>query len=180
MEPVNSWKNVAGNNLLKRMYCEQDAKKGSVWLTRFQMRVIQDLMKQDEEIRSLLGVALCVQERDVDSVIKVFLPFNEEIFHPVDYKLLMDWAKLGRDLNVGKNKKRSIYLECEPKIAYERMTKRARPEEKQMTFEAFEKLHAKMQLLKESADFVLDTSCLTEDQVFKTVHKLITSNGLKN
>lgn len=160
-----------GVDLLKNMY-EED-KGESKWLGRFQSRVIQDIMRQDEEIRDLLGVAVCVQERDLESVMKVFLPINEARFEPLDYKMLMDWAKLGRDLNGERNKKKTIYLECDSMTAYGRMQRRAREGEKGMSFEDFRRVNEEMGALKEEAEFVLDTTELNEKDIFEFVRRII-------
>ena len=177
LEPVHRWAHYNGHNLLEEMYNESGTE--SPWLRRFQTKVILDLVRQDEEIRSLLGIAICVQERDLESVINVFLPLNKARLPPVDYQLLLDSAKFGRNLNAGRNRKKSIYLHCDSKKGYERMKSRGRKEESNMTFQEFERINEKMCLLQENADVVVDTTNMSKKDVFDFVHRVITTGKVE-
>lgn len=173
-EPIDSWTNFMGENLLKRMY--EEPKEESSWLGRMQLKVIHDLMRQDEEIRNVVGASLCVQERDLEAVGQVFLPLNRERFHPIDYRLLMDMAKFGRDMNTGENMKKSIYLDCDSRVAYERMQQRAREEERNMTFEEYQAMDERMGVLKETADIIIDVTHMTEKDVLDFVKRILTTD----
>lgn len=176
VEPVRLWKSVEGINLLDKMYAENPEE--CKWLARFQSRVIHDLIRQDMLIRErMTHGSVCVQERDVESVIKVFLPTNEKRFEAIDYRILMDWAKLGRDLNTGVNEKRYIYLDCDASVAYERVKKRGREEEKDMDFEKFSAIHERMSVLKEGAHTVLNTTLLSKVQVAQMVKAIICADS---
>lgn len=146
----------------------------STWLRRFQSKVIQDLLDQDMVIRKQIRSSICVQERDLESVIEVFLPLHKERFHPIDYALLMERAQFGRELNKGENHKKTIYLDCSSSTGYERMQQRGR-EGEEMTFEEYHALHERMSVLKTNAEVVLDTEKLSEKDVFDFVLKIVTN-----
>lgn len=174
-EPVEEWENYMGSfNLIKKMY-EDKGVYASRWTRAFQLKVVTDLLRQDMRIRSLLPNHLVIQERDLRSVEKVFLPQHRDTYGLVDYELLMDLAKTGIMLNEP-NQKFHIYLFAEMKTCYKRVTQRGREAEERLDFDTYKELCMQMDCyLRPDADVVIDTTLMTPEEVAKQIESILRS-----
>jgi hypothetical protein len=170
IENVEALTNYEGENLLQKMYEAKEMEEvGSPWPVRLQTKIIIDLMEQDTLIKKNLPDKLCVQERDHKSLFHVFLPAIKEHVHPVDYSLLMDLLFVGQDINNVPTKK-NIFLYADKLTCYLRMQQRNRDAEMEMSLHTYHALATKMDSLRHSANFVLDTTHLNQQEVVERVN----------
>lgn len=174
-ENVKGWEMYNGVNLLKNMY-EIGSEES---LHRFQLKVITDILTQDAEIRKWDKGHFSLQERDLESILYVFLPFNQSKMNNTEYSLLTDLVLYGRGLNEKRFKKKNIFLYCDIEVAYERMRQRGREAELGMTLEGFEENCAKMDVLRAQADVSLDCTLLTEEEVGEWIANYILEVSIK-
>lgn len=161
-ENVSEWENYHGTNLLHNMYNEKESK----WYYLFQLKVITDILSQDSKMRKKIDKKLCIQERDLKSVLHVFLPNASGKMSRVEYMLLHDLATFGDSLNA---KKKSIFLECDFAVGYERMKKRGRPAEASLTFAEYRELCVKMDAVKPFCTHVIDCTFLSSEETARKV-----------
>lgn len=133
-EPVESWRNCRGHNLLNLMY--QDVHK---WAFPFQSYVTLTTMKMltqqtDKPIklieRSVYSARFCFVEKMM----------NDGIITPEQHAVLDEWFQWVND-NVDLNIDLIVYLRCDPKLAFRRMQQRNRSEERSVSLEYLEDLH---------------------------------------
>ena len=160
-ENVEEWQSYRGENLLQNMYESED----EAWKVRFQTKAIVDVLKQDSAIRSELGEVLAVQERDLLSIQKVFLPPLEMEVNNVDFHVMKELVEHGLKEDQSLHEKGRIFLYCEEEECYERMKTRGRQSEGQITREKFAELYEDMRKLQQNSDFVIDCTHLVEEEV---------------
>lgn len=175
-ENTEVWQNYHGQNLLREMYENRD----SEWKVRFQNKAIIDAMRQDSTIRQELGEVLSVQERDLLSIQKVFLPSLETQLHEVDYHLLSELVEHGLKEDRSFHVKGRIFLHCEESECYERMKKRGRPCEAEITREKFAEMYASMMKLQDECDFIIDCTYLVREEVVDIVAAYILEVSIKH
>ena len=138
-EPVSKWRNLHGTNLLHLMY--EDPKRWSlmfqtyVHLTMIQQHMSANVNNKPVQImeRSLLSARYC---------------FNENLYKngfltEAEYAALSEWFEFltaSSELNLI-HVDQIVYLRTDPEVAYERVKKRARPEEHLIPFKYLEDLH---------------------------------------
>ena len=178
LENTQEWENYHGINLLKESYDSQTSK--TPWIMRFQMKVIMDIMRQEEMVKQLLPNTLCIQERDLESVKKVFVPNSESRFEAVDFLLIKDLLESSFCKTSSESSKISIFLDADVHTCFDRVKKRSRESERNLDFALFRQIHDRMQVLKESSDYILDTRSKSADQVAEEILPLLlqTSNNM--
>ena len=176
-ENVEEWKDYYGYNLLQKMY-EANVGGKDKWIARFQRKAIDDIIYQDRKIERLYRNALCIQERDLESILKVFLPHNQNKFDEVDYFLNIDACKNG--LEMSKGIKKSIFLDISKEEAYNRMMQRARTEESSLNFESFRDMCAEMDVLKRTSDHIVNVSGLNQTETARRILQCMGINLVSN
>jgi len=135
-EPVGSWRNLQGTNLLKLMY--EDPKRWSLMFqTYVQLTMIQHHTKSSIKPirvmeRSLLSARYCFVEN----------LYNGGNMTDAEYAVLSEWFNFlitcpQLDFKIDQ----IVYLRTDPEVAYERIKKRKRPEEHLIPFSYLKDLH---------------------------------------
>lgn len=177
-EPLDKWRNFNGWNLLDLLY--QDARK---WAMQFQLYALKTMYDQHRE--HTIDTPVKIMER---SMISSHYCFSEQLARnrsmtPSEFVILHEIFKtFKRDVHVNL----IIYLRTSPKVAYERVKKRNRPEERNITFDYLDglhQLHEKWLMGKkthrEDNKFVLiidaDRDISALDEEYKTLAKKLSS-----
>jgi len=133
-EPVNKWRNVQGHNLLDLLY-----KDPSRWSLAFQTQVqltMVDFHTQETSARVKL------MERSIFSGRFCFIEnlYQSKIMEPAEYSVLSEWFKwITSNLDV--NVDLIIYLRTSPEVVHQRISNRARKEEKTVPLSYLQDLH---------------------------------------
>ena len=173
-ENVISWENYYGHNLLEQMYENMDDPE-SPWTCRLQTKIIKDIMAQDVKIRLNLPRQLSIQERDLNTVKKVFLPGHKKSLNELDYHILHELVDFGIDLNSGTNDKLKVFLSADKMTCYNRMMSRKRNAERNISIHDYMTLCEAMDLIKADASIVLNTDQLNSTQVSIRMNQLLLS-----
>lgn len=138
-EPVDIWMNIknnVGDNILGLFY-----KDINRWAYSFQnlayvtrMMKIQDALNTDNEIIFL--------DRSLGTDRNVFekMLYDDNILSDIEHNMYELWCDFYQKY-LNNYQQKIIYLRCDPKTAYDRIQKRGRTEEKNITIEYLEKLH---------------------------------------
>ena len=135
-EPVNEWRDINGHNVLKLMYDDP-----SRWSFTFHSYVQLSMLK-NHALPHPENVFFKVMERSIYSGRYCFienLKINKKL-PDVDYEVLDQWHKWMASSNNVKID-RIIYLRSSPEICFERIKKRSRSEESNISLEYLENLH---------------------------------------
>lgn len=133
-EPVEKWRNLNGCNLLSLMYSQPDK-----WAMPFQSYVTLTMlqghtMKTDKPVklmeRSLYSSKYCFVEN----------MYKSKIMEPAMYHILQEWYNFV-EKSIPIRADLIVYLRTSPNIVYERIQKRARPEESCVPLKYLEELH---------------------------------------
>ena len=135
-EPVEQWQNCQGNNLLQLMY--EDPQKNSfafqtyALLTKVQMHEMPTTKPFHLMERSVLSARYCFIEN----------LHNNNTITESEYAVLDEWFKhLATSPLFNFKVDQIVYLRTDPKVSFERIAKRGRPEESGVTLEYIEQLH---------------------------------------
>lgn len=170
-ENVTGWQVYKGQyNLLKKMY-ENSGMRNDPWVARLQTKVVLDIMEQEKEIRALLPDTICLQERDLTTCKEVFMKFHKGSFNNVDLELISDLIEFAEKLH--EKEKVSIYLTAEKNTCYARCIRRARNAEAVLKHRDFSELYDADQELMNNASHVIDTTCLSSEEVAEKIAKII-------
>lgn len=135
-EPVSLWCNYKGLNPLNEFY--NNKHQNSLSFQLFTMKTLIDTRKNCNYNKKFI-----FNERSIHSSYYIFSKslFQNNFLNDFNYYILEDVF----NENVIKQGKIDlfVYLRTEPKIAYERIQKRKRPEEKNVSFEYILDLHEK-------------------------------------
>ncbi|CAH1983996.1 unnamed protein product [Acanthoscelides obtectus] len=137
LEPIESWRNVNGHNLLDLLYTDKDE-----WLRAFENYVLLTrLMVQTSKPKSS-STTVQIFERSLQSSRYCFLEqgYTNNHIHGADYAVLDQWYKWAR-ANHDISLDLIVYLRCPPEVAYERIKKRGRPEETKIPLQYLQELH---------------------------------------
>lgn len=134
MEPVEKWRNCNGLNLLDLMY--KDSKQ---WLFPFQSYTTLTMLQNHSE---KCDRKIKLMERSFQTVKNVFMKASEKMgtIHSGMHKIFDEWFDY-IEKNIQIHIDLIVYLRCTPEIAYERMEKRGRIEEGEISMEYLEILH---------------------------------------
>lgn len=129
-EPIDKWRNCNGTNLLNLLYTKHDC-----WAFPFQNYVMLTMMKHHKHLTTK---PIKVLERSIHSARYCFVEILKKQLHPGMYSILDEYYNYFKaDANVDL----IIYMCTSPNIAYERIIKRSRDEEKNITIEYLQELH---------------------------------------
>lgn len=133
-EPVDKWRNCNGFNLLDLMY--KDYKQ---WLFPFQSYATLTMLqnhteKCDHEIK--------LMERSFYSSKNIFIEASKTLgkIHTSVHHMVAEWFEF-IERNVAIRIDLIVYLRCSPEVVYERMRKRCREEEDEVSSEYLKILH---------------------------------------
>jgi deoxynucleoside kinase len=159
-EPVEKWRE--GYNLLDLFY--KDPKR---WAYTFQSKILLTLLENHD----VSGPK--IMERSVFSGMYCFAKYLLESghLHPAEYSLLSDWF-LRNPVDV----KTFIYLRTTPEVAFNRIQKRGRPEEKNISMDYIKAIHALHDnwLLHSNLNvIVVDADLDIEDNIVNNIMQLL-------
>ncbi|XP_064384171.1 thymidine kinase 2, mitochondrial-like [Halichondria panicea] len=134
VEPVDKWQNLAGGNLIGRMY--EDAER---WGYLFQSYVLLTMM---EVHHKTVNSPIMMLERSVYSARHCFVEnlHNNGILNDMEFSCYCQWF----DHLVQQNPPKLdliVYLRSSPEVCYQRLQERGRKEEKPVTLEYLQSLH---------------------------------------
>ena len=136
-EPIQKWQNLNGVNLLEEMY--KDPKKFSFpFQTYVHMTMMQNYANSNKNKyiriveRSLWSAKFCF----VESL------HNNGTFSDTEYQILEEWIQfLTLSNKINYKIDHIVYLKSDPNIAFKRMQKRGRMEERNTTIKYIKEIH---------------------------------------
>lgn len=139
LEPLEDWISIyrdnVNNNILSLLYNDMDR-----WAYTFQSNAfITRIQKIKNEKKSN---KINITERSILSDFYIFakMLYDDGKMNQIEWKLYNNWFKwLSNTFN--ENPSKIVYLRCDPQISFDRIHKRNRNEEKQISYEYIEKLH---------------------------------------
>ncbi|KAF7265807.1 deoxynucleoside kinase-like isoform X2 [Rhynchophorus ferrugineus] len=136
-EPLEWWRNVDGHNLLELMYTDIHE-----WLKVFQSYVQFTRLKVQTTPPKSSSTRVQMFERSIQNNRFCFMEqaSRDGYLHPADYSVLDQWFKWIQ-ANVDISLDLIVYLRSTPKVVYERVKARRRPEELGLSLEYLEGLH---------------------------------------
>lgn len=137
-EPLESWRNVGGKNLLKMMY--DDPKR---WSFTFQANVITSCVKMYTQKE--IAEDLKILERSPHSAVYCFSEnlLDEGNITETEYAVLSSLLKCCTDESGRPGLDLIIYLRTLPETCFQRLIKRNRSEESAVTMNLLQNLHQK-------------------------------------
>lgn len=133
-EPVKKWQNVHGSNILDLMY--QDSKRwGLSFQTYVQLTMLQTHMKKTTQSVKLM-------ERSIFSAKYIFVEnlYKNGMMKDVEYHILTEWFNwIVNNLDV--NLDLIVYLRTSPETVLQRIQKRNRREERNISLDFLKSLH---------------------------------------
>jgi len=162
-EPVDIWINIkddSGNNILGLFY--KDIKR---WAYSFQnLAYVTRMIKISDAINSDKEVIFLDRSLGTDKNVFEKMLYDDKVLSDLEHKMYELWCNFYQK-NIHSGEEYIIYLKCDPKTAFERIKKRGREEEKNITLEYLEKLHKYHELWLSHKDNVLIIDC---DREFET------------
>jgi len=162
-EPVDIWINMkddSGNNILGLFY--KDIKR---WAYSFQnLAYVTRMIKISDAINSDKEVIFLDRSLGTDKNVFEKMLYDDKVLSDLEHKMYELWCNFYQK-NIHSGEEYIIYLKCDPKTAFERIKKRGREEEKNITLEYLEKLHKYHELWLSHKDNVLIIDC---DREFET------------
>lgn len=142
-EPVESWTNFQGTNLLDLMYNDRER-----WTFVFQVNALLHTTKSEEEtLKCVNNGFIVIRERSSFSVRKIFAPLLSTYMSAAEERILKDLCNAIKDPSTtdrcsscvlkdstsvaDRSLDIMVYMRTDPEICYERVKKRNRPEELQ-------------------------------------------------
>lgn len=138
-EPHEKWQDIAGENLLDHFYSDTQR-----WAYTFQTYAfITRVLEREKEARKNI-YPFQILERSVFSDRYCFAQncYELGLMTPLEWKLYQDWFAWLIDTYMVKPSG-FIYLQTDPKVCYDRIQKRKRPEEAKVSIDYLELLHNK-------------------------------------
>ncbi len=169
-EPVDMWlniKNDQGENILGLFY-----KDTNRWAYTFQnLAYITRMMKIEDAIRSSDGIVFLDRSLGTDRNVFEKMLHDDKILDEVEHSMYNLWYDFYTKYVNNNFNEIYIYLKCDPKTAYERIKKRGREEEKNISFEYLEKLHKYHEEWLTNLNNVVIIDCdrdFENDQIYQT------------
>jgi deoxyguanosine kinase len=163
-EPVDMWlniKNEEGENILGLFY-----KDTNRWAYTFQnLAYITRMMKIEDAIRSSDGIVFLDRSLGTDRNVFEKMLHDDGILDKIEHEMYNLWYDFYAKYVNNNFNEIYIYLKCKPETAYERIKKRGREEEKNISFEYLEKLHKYHEEWLTNLDNVVIIDC---DKDFET------------
>lgn len=140
-EPVDKWVNFYDENILQLFYENQER-----WAFTFQTLVLTDVTLNELEASKYSDSGyIVIMERSTFSVRELFIPLlcENKIIQPIEFNILNSFVNIfPKHLKNRVSSIITIYIRTEPNVCYERLLKRARPEEmNRINLNYIEKLH---------------------------------------
>ena len=139
-EPVDMWlnfKNEQDENILGMFY--KDTKR---WAYTFQnLAYITRMMKIEDAIRNSSGLVFLDRSLGTDKNVFEKMLYDDGLLNKIEHDMYNLWYEFYHKYVNTNTDQIYIYLKCNPLTAYERIKKRGREEEKNITLEYLEKLH---------------------------------------
>ncbi len=139
-EPVDMWLNIKNKeeeNILGLFY--KDTKR---WAYTFQnLAYITRMMKIEDAIRNSDDIVFLDRSLGTDRNVFEKMLHDDNILDEIEHNMYNLWYDFYTKYVNNNYNQFYIYLKCDPKTAYERIKKRGREEEKNISFEYLEKLH---------------------------------------
>jgi deoxyadenosine/deoxycytidine kinase len=177
-EPVDMWlniKNDKGENILGLFY-----KDTNRWAYTFQnLAYITRMMKIEDAIRSSDGIVFLDRSLGTDRNVFEKMLHDDKILDEVEHSMYNLWYDFYTKYVNNNFNEIYIYLKCDPKTAYERIKKRGREEEKNISFEYLEKLHKYHEEWLTNLDNVVIIDC-DKDFENNTAYQTEIMNHLKS
>jgi deoxyadenosine/deoxycytidine kinase len=177
-EPVDMWlniKNKEGENILGLFY-----KDTNRWAYTFQnLAYITRMMKIEDAIRSSDDIVFLDRSLGTDRNVFEKMLHDDGILDEIEHNMYNLWYDFYTKYVSLEYNELYIYLKCDPKTAYERIKKRGREEEKNISFEYLEKLHKYHEEWLTNLDNVIIIDC---DKDFETdkMYQTEIMNSLKS
>ena len=169
-EPVDIWlniKNKEGENILGLFY-----KDTNRWAYTFQnLAYITRMMKIEDAIRSSDGIVFLDRSLGTDRNVFEKMLHDDNILDQIEHEMYNLWYDFYTKYVSLKYNEIYIYLKCDPQTAYERIKKRGREEEKNISFEYLQKLHKYHEEWLTNLDNVVIVDCdkdFETDKVYQT------------
>jgi deoxyadenosine/deoxycytidine kinase len=136
-ELVNQWRDLNGHNLLQNMY--ENPTKNSMAFQMYAMLTFKRLYERP----AAEGVVLKVVERSVDATANCFMKLMFEMGNvsAADVAVYKEWQE---EMRVGHRAvipDLTVYIRCDPEVAYERLKQRSRNEEVGVKLDYLQRLH---------------------------------------
>ncbi len=130
-------KNKEEENILGLFY--KDTKR---WAYTFQnLAYITRMMKIEDAIRNSDDIVFLDRSLGTDRNVFEKMLHDDNILDEIEHNMYNLWYDFYTKYVNNNYNQFYIYLKCDPKTAYERIKKRGREEEKNISFEYLEKLH---------------------------------------
>lgn len=173
-EDVDDYTNFRnqGVNLLGNMYQElaQAKKSGSnecaKHALRFQLFILAEMLANRNDAERDFESSLSFFNTDPRTMREVYLNELKEVLGDTDYLIL---CKLVEEVHDSFDEPSRIYLKVDPEVGFERLKKRGRPEELDMTFEKYKSIVDRFEKMSNYFDFVIDTTSMTPPEVMASV-----------
>ena len=138
-EPVDMWINMKDNNndnILGLFY--KDIKR---WAYSFQnLAYVTRMIKISEAINSDKELIFLDRSLGTDKNVFEKMLYDDKVLSELEHKMYKLWCDFYQK-NIHSGEEYIIYLKCSPLTSFERIKKRGREEEKNITLEYLEKLH---------------------------------------
>ena len=135
-EPVESWKNLKGKNMLKAIYNEEQGARGL-----FQLHVLQTMV--EAQLQQTQG-KVRIMERSFESAWRIFTKHqqNQKLLEDFEVEIIKDWRNTALKIpNMEESSDGTLYIRCDPKISFKRIMERNREEEKNISLEYIRQIH---------------------------------------
>jgi len=156
-EPVDMWINMkddSGENILGLFY--KDIKR---WAYSFQnLAYVTRMIKISEAINSDKELIFLDRSLGTDKNVFEKMLYDDKVLSDLEHNMYELWCNFYQK-NIHSGEEYIIYLKCDPKTSFERIKKRGREEEKNITLEYLEKLHKYHELWLTSKENVLVIDC---------------------
>lgn len=139
-EPVDMWlniKNKEGDNILGLFY-----KDINRWAYTFQnLAYVTRMIKIQDALQKSDGIVFLDRSLGTDKNVFEKMLYDDKILTDIEHDMYNLWCGFYVKYVNNNSNQTYIYLKCNPQTAFERIKKRGREEEKNITLEYLEKLH---------------------------------------
>jgi deoxyadenosine/deoxycytidine kinase len=139
-EPVDMWlniKNKEGENILGLFY--KDIKR---WAYTFQnLAYVTRMIKIQDALQKSEGTVFLDRSLGTDKNVFEKMLYDDKILTDIEHDMYNLWYNFYEKYVNNNSNQTYIYLKCNPEIAFERIKKRGRQEEENITLEYLKKLH---------------------------------------
>ncbi|CAG2117970.1 unnamed protein product [Medioppia subpectinata] len=137
-EPIDEWRDVRGVNLFQLLAEDIDR-----WCFPFQSYVQLSMLAMHQRLPTRPDVTIKLMERSLHSARYCFVEnlFRRRHLRPEEYAILDEWFQYIVREEHGVGLDLIIYLRTDPEVAFERIRRRDRVEEKGLTIDYLRDLH---------------------------------------